>query len=135
MFLTFVAINILYSIMKSRQVTVDTLFGSFCVYILMGLVWASLYSLLESFVPGSFSIQYPSPMPQHLQGHPGYNLPDFFYYSFVTLTTVGYGDVIPVNIHAKLLAVFEAVFGQLFIAVLVARLVGLHIGTSRQKSE
>lgn len=133
-FLSFTAVNILISIMKTPRVSVDTLFGSFCVYFLMALVWAQTYSLLESVSPGSFLIHNPSPMLAHQPGHPRYYIPDFLYYSFVTLTTLGYGDIIPLNLHAKIFAVFEAVFGQLYLAVLVARLVGLHIGSSHRKS-
>jgi voltage-gated potassium channel Kch len=58
---------------------------------------------------------------------------DFTYYSYVTLTTLGYGDIIPISTSARSLALLEAMMGQLYLAVLVARLVGLHISQSMMK--
>jgi voltage-gated potassium channel Kch len=63
----------------------------------------------------------------------GSSFANFIYYSFVTLTTLGYGDIVPVSPHARALSSLEAVIGQLFIAVLIARLVGMHIVHETEK--
>ncbi len=93
--------------------------GAICAYFLMGLVWAFAYSTLEFFQPGSFQ------MP------PGtVNQETFAYYSYVTLTTLGYGEITPISAPARSFAILEAMIGQLYLAVLIARLVGIHIAQS-----
>jgi hypothetical protein len=121
LFLGFTIVIILKYLYKEKRITADIIMGAICVYFLMGLMWAMGYNLLEMFQPGSFK------MP------PGMNLegPGFSYYSYVTLTTLGYGDITPVSGPAKSLSTLEAAMGQLYLAVLVARLVGMHISQSR----
>jgi len=116
------AILIVRSLFGRREVSFDSILGAVCGYIFLGLGWAVCYSIIESFHPGSFalgpSIVRPSgdrPMlPQLL-----------IYYSFITLTTVGYGDIIPVAPAARSLAWMEAITGQFYLAVIVAALVTL----------
>ncbi|MDJ0856860.1 MAG: potassium channel family protein [Desulfobacterales bacterium] len=84
------------------------------VYLFLGLIWRDLYSLISLLIPGAYNSELLSQT-------------DFLYYSFVTLSTLGYGDVLPVIGPAKALAYFEAIIGQLYLTILVARLVGLHI--------
>lgn len=117
-FLAYTGIIILGHVLRQREVTRDLVAGSLCVYILLGLSWAFAYALLEFLHPGSFH------MPAQDQG---YSLFDMLYYSLVTLTTVGYGDISPVTHPARGLSTAEAVVGQFYLTVLVARLVGLHI--------
>jgi hypothetical protein len=122
MFLVFF-VYIIYSItahvLRIDEVTMEQVAGTLCVYLLIGILWAVAYDLLEHVFPGSFS-------------EPDMAFPDYSYFSFVTLTTLGYGDVLPVSRVARSFAVVEAIIGQFFLAVLVARQVGLHI-SSRQK--
>ena len=87
----------------------------------MGVLWSMVYTLLEYFNPGSFNLGN-----EHIKD----NRILFLYYSFVTLTTLGYGDVTPVGGGVRMLAIFEALAGQLYLTLLVARLVGIHIAQS-----
>ena len=102
---------------------------------LVGLAWAFLFSLLEVLQPGSFNLPELSAEPLDLAAMEVRRLSVFMYYSLVTLTTLGYGDITPVTPLARNLAAFEAVMGQLYIAILVARLVGLHIVHAGQDDE
>ena len=113
----YIAVIILRYLFQAKEVTADIITGAICVYFLIGLMWASAYAILEAFQPGSFQI------PQGTGG----GMAHFNYFSFVTLTTLGYGDVTPVGSAARSLSILEAVMGQLYVAVLIARLVGMHI--------
>ncbi len=96
--------------------------GAVAVLLLLGLVWASAYELLHLIHPDAFS------------GAVG-NAPGaltWIYYSFVTLTTMGYGDITPVHPIARSLAISEALTGQLYIAVTLARLMALHVSTGNK---
>ena len=119
---TFFAVSILGYVLRSGSVTVDRIFAAVCVYMLIGFAWTFAYALLEEIVPGSFAALHdtgPTDYVTHILG--------LRYFSFMTLTTVGYGDIIPRSSAARTMAMIEAVMGQIYLAVLVARLVGLHI--------
>lgn len=104
------------------HVSVDTLFGTVCVYLLMGLAWAGAYTFIENVVPGSFKLGgAPDPISSPLWS-------DLLFFSFTALTTVGYGDMTPITSQARSLATMESTAGVLYLAVLVARLLGLHLG-------
>jgi hypothetical protein len=89
--------------------------GGIAAYPLLGVAWAEAFALLEALRPGSFSGAVGL-----AEGGRGW-----FYFSFVTLTTVGYGDILPVHPAARSLAMLEAVTGPLYNAILLARLVPL----------
>ena len=89
--------------------------GALCLYLLLGVLWTILFAFVELARPAAF---------HYAKDVPGDALENFMYYSFVTLTTLGYGDLTPVHPVARTLAYLEAVVGQLYIAVLVASLVG-----------
>ena len=120
-----VAVMILAQVVQERQVTMHVVNGAICAYLIMGLAWAFLFSLVEDVRPGSFHL--PAILTQEGQTAPFelQRIQLFLYYSLVTLTTLGYGDVTPVSYPARNLSVVEAILGQLYIAVLIARLVGL----------
>ncbi len=122
-FLVYTAIVILTHLFRNKEITTDVIMGSVCVYFLIGLTWGFVYLILESLCPGSFLIE------QATANH----LADFIYYSFVTLTTLGYGDIIPLSPPARSLSALEAIMGQLYIAILIARLVGVHISQSSDR--
>ena len=127
MFFLFNAITIISYVLQQKNVTHDMIFGAICGYLLIGVSWAFTYSLVAFLEPGSFA------MAASGQTSQGDALPDFFYYSFVTLTTLGYGDITPVAPVARSLSTLEAIVGQIYLTVLVARLVGLHISQSYAK--
>src|SRR5262245_46477387 len=113
---------IVRSLFNLRDLTVDSIFGAVCGYVFLGLGWAVLYSMIEEFRPGSFDVS----RSLVTNGEPVRMLPQVLtYFSFVTLTTVGYGDVNPVSATARTFAWIEAVSGQFYLAVVVAGLVSL----------
>lgn len=109
---------LIYQVATSREVTSGIIIGAVDGYLLLGVVGAAAFSIVETTSPGSF-ISSGSNLAQ----------PDIVYYSFITLATVGYGDISPLAPTARSLAVLLAVSGQLYIAVLMALLVGKFVGT------
>jgi len=109
------------------RVSFDLICASLCGYLLLGFLWASVYSLVDLVERNSFAFSHPPAGGDASVRFEGAQTAYAVYYSFVTLTTLGYGDVTPLSIPAKIFAVLEAVLGQIYLAVLVARLVGLHI--------
>lgn len=99
-------------LLRLKQVKIDELFGALALYMLIGLTWAILYTEVEFFVPGSFSKS------------PG--IAEFIYFSFTTLTTLGYGDILPLSCEARSLTSLEAMFGVFTLGVVVARLIAIH---------
>lgn len=125
-FLGYAVVVILTNIFARRAVTADDILGTICGYLLAGACFANAFALAEIFVPGSFSIAQES---QSLRDwHSRTAL--FNYFSMVTLTTMGYGDVTPVRAPATAIAMLEAVFGQFYIAIVVAQMVGLRMASS-----
>jgi voltage-gated potassium channel Kch len=110
--------NILLYIFKSEEVNKETIFAAIDAYLLMALMFAFIFTVLEKLAPGSFS---------SIEGHGMDILSRFKYFSFVTITTLGYGDIIPLTVKASALATLEAVTGQIYLVVLVAWLVGMHV--------
>jgi hypothetical protein len=103
--------------------------------VLIGLAWAQLYTLVEIAWPGSFRVPEPaSPELTHL-GAVAQGRLSFVYYSYVTLTTLGYGDTTPLTPPARALSYMEAMVGQVFLVVTVARLVGLQLMHSNDKGD
>ncbi len=123
LFLFLTTSEIMRHILRARRVTTEIIFGALCIYILIGFIGALLFSTIELWQPGSLNL--PAGAENALDDATRFST--ISYYSFVTLTTLGYGDIAPVTGLARSLATFEAVAGQLFLAVLIARLVGLHI--------
>lgn len=109
------------SIFTSQQLSLDSIFGAICGYVLLGVAWGLVYAMLYNANLESFQLSEAT-RAQLEQGDDRRHI--FIYYSFVTLTTVGYGDVSPLSIQARTLAWLEAVIGQLYLAVLIAGLVG-----------
>jgi hypothetical protein len=125
-FLGYVIAVMLRAIFDSRRVTFNTVCASLCIYLLLGLVWALAYSVVDVLDAAAFTctvgaVQHP-PWKGIGRGETG-----VLYFSFATLTTLGYGDIVPASPVSRMLASIEAITGQLYLAVLVARLVGMHI--------
>jgi hypothetical protein len=125
-FIGYIIVLILKYIFRQEDITLETIYGAIVVYILIGLMWVFLYKMVEVIHPNSFSLA------SVLAADSKKNL---YYFSFVTLTTLGYGDVTPVSFPAKSIAMLEAIVGQMYIAVLIARLVGIHIAQSLNKKD
>jgi hypothetical protein len=102
----------------------DAIFGAVCGYLLLGIIWTLLYSAVETAYPGSFRFPASEPVAS-IAVRPGRNV--LSYYSFITLATVGYGDVTPATPLAQTLAWMEAIAGQFYLAILVAGLVGFTV--------
>jgi hypothetical protein len=132
-FLGYAIAVMLRFILASRRITFNTVCASLCIYLLLGVLWALGYSLIDQFDPAAFystmTNESSEPLMRIGKGHSTAVL----YFSFATLTTLGYGDIVPVSPVARTLATLEAITGQLYLAVLVARLVGLHIAESLQQ--
>jgi len=117
----------LYGILRAilvKQASGDAIFGAVCGYLLLGIIWSVLYSAVETASPGSFCMPPPSD-PGVLAARPDRGA--LGYYSFITLATVGYGDVTPATPLTRTLAWMEAITGQFYLAVLVAGLVGFKV--------
>jgi len=109
-----------------EKVTADRVRGAVALYLLFGVTWSVLYHLLDVLLPGSFSLAAEAGTP--LTEHEG----DLTYLSFVTLTTLGFGDITPIHPVARMFVVLEGLVGQLYPATLLARLVSLEIGGRRR---
>jgi hypothetical protein len=125
-FLAYVICVMFRAIFESRQVTFNIVCASLCIYLLVGLVWALIYSVDDALDPTAFTFTVGGArQPEGMRVGRGETTS--LYFSFVTLTTLGYGDIVPTSPISRMLAAMEAITGQLYLAVLVARLVGMHI--------
>ncbi len=124
-FILFTIIQMLIFIYSHKEVTRDLIVGAAVVYFLMAIMWTFIFSVVETLHPGSFNL----PQGQDIQ-----DAQHFIYYSFVTLTTLGYGDITPVTRLARSFSTLEAVMGQLYLVVQVAWLVGVHVSQSMLKN-
>jgi hypothetical protein len=121
LFLGYVFGIIVWRVIRDRVVTFDTVAGAACAYFLLGLVWGDLFLLVDRWRPGSFAI------PTGWMVGPGRDLRSALkYFSFSTLTTLGYGDIHPTDPAAGGLCAAEALIGQLYVAIMIARMVGLY---------
>jgi hypothetical protein len=109
-------------IFSARHITPGLISGALCLYLIFGMFWGMLYVLLELLHPGSFTGALLVDPVSHSQF-----VHSFQYFSLVTLTTLGYGDILPQTAPAAAFCQTEAVIGQFFMAVLVARLVGIQV--------
>ncbi|MBY0396029.1 MAG: potassium channel family protein [Thermoleophilia bacterium] len=119
---------ILHRLLHATRVTTDTFLGGVCVYLLIGFGFFFLFNSIEQVGRGAFLEK--GALLEDL-GSPDREIGRYHglvYFSFVTLTTLGYGDIEPVNDFARMLAVFEAIVGQIYLSALVAIFFGLHIG-------
>lgn len=121
-FLVYACLLIGRSIMASAQVTLNVILAAVYIYLLLGVTWGLAYALLDSLHPHSFTI--PAAGNTNILDR---TLQHFIYYSFEALTTLGYGDIVPLTTPARYASVLEAVAGQMYLTILVARLVGMHI--------
>ena len=123
---TFLLLSIslaIQQVVRSGPINVNRVIGAICIYMLLGFIWSFFYVLVNMTIPGSFNIQ--------ISGNPFEQVHHFLYYSFVTLTTLGYGDIAPIRGTARALSNLEAIFGQFYIAILVAGVVATFIARKK----
>jgi hypothetical protein len=126
LFIVFLLFVVGTEILRANQVTADTILGAIAVYLLLAMVWALMYAIISAVDPSAFQLPANDAARVAASHLPG-DLSTFVYYSFVTLTTMGYGDILPLSDTARGLATCEAVIGQIYLTVTVARLVGMYI--------
>lgn len=117
-FFGFTIYRILRFILQTMYVDAEVLSAGIVVYLMLGLLWSQAYMLLGQLTPGSFQFTPVGNSDGHMNGF------NAFYFSFSTLTTVGFGDIAPASRVARTLAIMEATTGTLYLAILISRLVG-----------
>lgn len=123
LFLILITYIVLSSIMHHQQITTNSLLGAICGYFLIGYVWSNIYLLIATINPEAFS--------QHIIGPSIHvSVQHAFYFSFTTMTTLGYGDILPISNIARTCSWLEALTGQIYLAVWISQLVGLRIKES-----
>ena len=109
----YIVVLLVRNLLSQRVITANLIYCAISIYLLIGIMWAGIYTVLEGISPGSFSGTSETT--------------DLLYFSFVTLTTVGFGDVAPLSILAKRLAIFEAAMGGIYMAIIIAMIVGRYM--------
>jgi hypothetical protein len=117
-FITTITVAILVHIFRQKDISGDVIAGAIVAYLLMAVMWSQIYFVLETARPGSFNL--PAGAGESAQAL-------LRYFSLVTITTVGYGDITPATHAARALANLESVAGQLYLVIQVAWLVGMHV--------
>lgn len=125
-FLAFVTSSVIYGILSSSRIGIDHLIGAASAYILIGITFAYSFIVLHS-ITGDTLLHSKSPLPLYNEDTIASLVADYCYFSFATLTTLGYGDLTPLTLATRVLSCAEAITGQLFLTILIARLVGLHV--------
>src|SRR5213083_2962491 len=118
--IAFVVGNLLRFVLRAPSVNTEVLCASISAYLMLGLMWTMAYWLVDQLTPGGAFSFNTNVGTRSINGFNG------FYFSFITLSTVGYGDITPVSKVARMLAAMEAMTGLLYVAVLIARLVSLY---------
>jgi uncharacterized membrane protein len=134
-FLSIIAGMILVSVFRDHMGTVDAVVGAICVYLLIGLTAALLYSALEYVQDEPFDNPRRSVAVELPDGRQMTSYSQMVYFSFITMSTLGYGDIVPKTPLAQTLTWMQSVLGQLYLAVLVARLVTVLPSTNREQED
>lgn len=119
-FFIYITWNELRAVLRQREVTGETISMSISIYLLLGLIWSLFYVVLYYVQPHAFNFGSSSPPLVQVSSV-------LFYFSLATISTVGYGDITPLTLQARYAAVAEGITGQFYLAILVARLVGLYM--------
>lgn len=127
LYFSLLVVSFVAQIARFKRVTVNVIYATLCLYLIIGLLWGSLYALLYEIDPGAYAGTL-------LENSPANPLNIFNYFSMVTLTTLGYGDITPQTPGAGALCQLEAIVGQFFIAVVVAWLVGQFISDAKRQN-
>lgn len=114
-------------VLSSGPVDTNRIFAGVCLYLIAGIIWAMVYAMFDQLLPGSL-------MGIDTDSFNG-RISNILYFSFVTLTTLGYGDIVPVHPVMRAFVQVEAVFGQLYVAILISSLVGIRLSGHRQRND
>lgn len=112
-------------VLTTERVTSNVLYAAMCLYLILALVWAAIYNNLYIYYENAFAFNSPEVLA--LANNPESTMGLFTYFSFVTLSTLGYGDIVPLTRVTQSWAAVEAMIGQFYIAIVMARLVSLHV--------
>jgi voltage-gated potassium channel len=125
-FFIFVVYYLIRFIRQSKDATMDVLITAINIYLLIGIIGASIASLLDKINPDAYN------MPAHMNPD---KMISFFYYSFITMSTVGYGDITPTIPETQALAYFLAITGQLYVAIIIAFIIGKFMAKSNREED
>ncbi len=126
LFFMMVTWSLIKHLIDSRAVTIKLLFDAIIIYLLIGLIFAMIVSLIDRFDPGAFRY------PVAAGSAPVFHLNDFIYFTFTTLSTTGYGDIIPLKPYTRSLSIMIAITGQMYIAIIISMLVGKYAASARE---
>jgi len=130
LYFLFITGTIIDHILHSEEVSTDTLYEAVCVFLLFGLLYASIYAFLEYITPGIIFVNNNAEVLNPLTTN------EIIYYSYTTLTSLGYGDITSLHPVGKIVSVLEAITGQLFVAFFIARLVAIYTANAlRRRSD
>ena len=125
----FSVVSLLGFVLRAARVDAEVLCAAISAYLMLGLLWSFAYILVARIAPDSFSFANSADANERMDGF------NAFYFSFVTLSTVGFGDVTPVSKVARTLAIMEAITGMFYVAVLIARLVSMYSPSRTEPSD
>jgi hypothetical protein len=126
--LVYATVEILGTVFERQEVEVETLLAALCVYLILGLIWVYLYALIGLAAPASFRLPGEVPVAWWDDASRRTEFMRMLILSYSTLTTIGVGDLAPASGLACIVANLEAISGQVYLAVVIARLVGMHVG-------
>jgi len=127
-FLVAVTASLFRFILRAKQVDAEVLCAGVSVYLILGLLWSLAYTFVAQANPNAFSFSTPSGTAPTMSGFTA------IYFSFITLATLGYGDITPAADIARMLAMLEAMTGTLFVGVMIARLVSLYSAAGQSQA-
>ena len=113
-----ILVGLFASLLERERITMDAVLGACCIYLLLGIGWSGIYGLLQCADPSTFALSG--------QGTSGVEL-ELMYFSLITMTTVGYGDITPATGLGRMIAAIEALVAQLYLAIIIARFVGMEL--------
>ena len=116
-FYAFALVQLLHYVLRPEAMTADKLYGAAAVYLMLGITWAFGYGVLEYFHPGAFTLGGTAKVLE---------FSELIYFSFVVLTSTGFGDILPVVMQARFLVILEVLTGVMYVAILIARLTGVY---------
>lgn len=133
LFLSFIIFALCRLIFNAKKVNMNLVYGATCIYIILGITWAIVFALIDYLIPTAFSGVESGMLSRGYLDPLTFRFENLLYYSYVTLTTLGYGDITPLAPGVKFLSVIEAIIGQLYLATVIARILGLYL-TQKKRS-